>query len=82
MERIGKECFRGKWFEEITLPSMVVEIQEYAFCDAKNLKNIKFSENSRLARIDGAAFWKSKIESFVAPASLREIGYGTFADCE
>ena len=59
-----------------------MEIQGYAFCDTKNLKKIKFSENSRLVKIDEAAFWKSTIESFVAPPSLREMGYGTFADCE
>ena len=36
----------------------------------------------RLVKIDQNAFENSGIKSFVAPASLREIGVAAFADCD
>ena len=40
-----------------------------------------FEEGSRLEKIGNYAFKETRVESFIAPSSLKEIGVAAFCDC-
>lgn len=56
LEKIGSYAFSKTKIEKITIPYRVKEISIGAFDGCKNLKEIEFSEDSKLQRIKTDAF--------------------------
>ena len=89
-----KAFFNNNKIEKIYLPSTVKEIQEEAFCWAKNLKNIYFyskeeteeeilgskdiKENNNLEKIGTKAFNNTALKSFCLNKSLKFLGERVF----
>lgn len=67
--------------DDITLPRTLRVIGEGMFRLCR-VKKVIFSPDSLLEEIETAAFWGSRLESFVAPPSLRKIGPVAFGNCE
>ena len=67
---IERSLFRKAEFESVTIPSSIYEIQDYAFAECKNLKEIVIPEGVK--NIGDDAFWNckklEKIEAFLASA--------------
>lgn len=64
------------------LPSTLRVIGKRMFADCENLKSVVFGDDSQLEEIQSEAFRGSGIESFTAPASLRNIDSTAFQDCK
>lgn len=56
-------------------------IGEGAFFGCKNLRQVVFEPGSAVEEIQCRAFYRSDLESFTAPQSLRKIGIMTFGEC-
>ena len=59
----------------------VTTIEEDAFLDWANLREVVFEPGSRLEMVGTYAFAGTALESFTAPRSLRRIDAGAFANC-
>ena len=59
----------------------VTTIDEDAFLDWANLREVVFESGSRLEIVGTYAFAGTALESFTAPISLRRIDAGAFANC-
>ena len=66
----------------MTVPNSVRQIEKKAFADCLALKNIAFQDDSMLEEIGEYAFCRSRLETFSAPSSLRNIGEGAFYSCD
>ncbi len=77
---IGREAFSGagKWGSQITLPSSVTTIEDWAFAMAA-FGNIVLPDN--LQTIGDYAFGWAAIGSITIPASVTHIGSSAFVDC-
>lgn len=75
---IGECAFEGNTIiEEITMSDNMTAIETYAFRHCSNLKSLKLSEN--LETTDECSFYEcSSLESIDIPASLVNLGNGTF----
>lgn len=67
---------------EITFPSDVTEIVDYAFMENKSTKKVDFESNSKLRKIGKCSFSHSSIESISIPSSVTKIGELAFFYCE
>lgn len=67
---LGKSCFYNTQLQTITIPPSVTEICEQAFYKCKELREVQFEQNGNLSKIGMYAFAFTKIQKFVAPASL------------
>ena len=78
---IGKDSFCATGLTEISIPSNVNSIGNYAFSSCKNLASIKFSDG--LTSIGGRAFrFCYSLKSIVIPDSVTTlVGWGTFEEC-
>lgn len=56
-------------------------IEERAFAECAGLRQVVFEPGSAVTEIQSNAFWRSGLESFVAPPSLKKIGALAFRDC-
>lgn len=56
-------------------------IGEFAFSACENLQQIIFDNGSNVEEIQFKAFYRSGLESFVAPSSLRKIAPMAFGEC-
>ena len=56
-------------------------IGEAAFSDCKNLRQAVFEPGAAVEEIQQLAFYRSGLESFVVPPSLRKIGDVAFREC-
>lgn len=91
MLKIGENPFKGLSIipaysanainiERIDIPDSIVIIEEGAFADCEQLKEIKFSK--RLIKIEINAFkYCPKLEKIELPDSIDEIEYAAFAHC-
>ena len=68
--------------ENITIPSNVVAIDDYAFYLCKDLKSVVFPEDSRLKGIGKMGFANTKLEEFTTPPRLKTVKVGAFYDCK
>ena len=59
--------------------SRLERVGDYAFCDCKNLKNIRFPNG--LETIGTNCFWNCALEAVVLPASTESIGPYAFYGC-
>ena len=69
-------------FEEIAIPSSVVEIGMYAFVSCENLRDIDFGEtgNLRVLSLEAFSFCRA-LREVVLPEGLETIAEAVFADC-
>lgn len=79
-DTIGSDAFSGCGFERFEIPANIEKIEEYAFYNCLNLKEIIFNEGLR--EIESFAFGKSiALKSIALPLSLNKIGNGAFWEC-
>lgn len=64
------------------VPASVESIQKHPAYACFGLQQLVFEEGSRLNEIGDYAFSNTRLESFVAPQSLRKIGTMAFQNCE
>ena len=78
-EVIDSWCYNEKDIECIFIPKSVIEIQENAFRDCKNLREVIFEEGSRLKKIGESAFQNcSSLRNILLPEGLESIGEDCF----
>lgn len=79
-----KECaFKGQGLENITFPENVETIDRYAFSYCINLKNISFSNNSKLKTIGEGSFQNcDSLTDVKLPTGISEIGEYAFKGCK
>ena len=65
----------------MTVPQAVAELNDETFADCTALASVEFADDSRLARIGVKTFAGSGLETFVAPTTLRALGYEAFRGC-
>ena len=72
------------WYERqvsMIVPSEMREINYIPVYKTVGLSQIRISPDSQLEKIGDGAFAGTSITTFVAPASLREVGYAAFINC-
>lgn len=72
-------AFQGAQVTTVTLPSTVIALDDFAFCQSA-LSSIKMSEN--IVYIGEQAFAATKITSMTVPNGLRDLPDAVFAGCE
>lgn len=65
----------------IIILSFIKKICCFAFCSCKDIKQIKFEEDSQLEIIDDNAFKSTSIESTLIPSSVTQIEDSSFQNC-
>lgn len=73
--------FARRNIEHAEIPDFIKVIAPFAFHKCVNLKNISFSENSELERIDKSAFSFSSLESILIPLHVFKICESSFSSC-
>ena len=63
------------------MPGHVTEIGSGAFSGCASLKQVTFARDAQLRVLAENVFRGTGLERFEAPASLREIRAGAFAEC-
>ena len=81
MEKIGRWCFSESGLTEISIPSSVISIEDYAFWCCEKLKRVTFAEDNKLERIGNRCFYDSGIKEMTLPSTLKEVGDCTFDEC-
>ncbi len=76
---IGERAFYANKIINLTIPSSVSVIDDYAFC-TNEIQNLVFEDNSKLNRIGGLAFLNNSIISVVIPKTVECVGPGAFED--
>ena len=75
---IERSLFRKAEFESVTIPSSIYEIQDYAFAECKNLKEIVIPEGVK--NIGDDAFWNcKKLTSIALPDTLKKVEWYAFS---
>ena len=78
-EVISRGRYKEKNMECLFIPKDVREIQEDAFRDCKNLREVMFEDGSALKKIGPNAFYGCiRLASFALPEGLEEIGMYAF----
>lgn len=82
VERIEEKAFLGSlYLQQLTIPSTVKEIGNYAFSSSKSLKKVVLSEG--LEKIGNNAFWYCEnLEDITLPNSLYQLGDYAFGSCD
>ncbi len=80
---IGERVFReNQEITEVTVPSSIVEICDYAFSSCYALTTVRFENGSNLAKIGAHAFYgNEKLNAINLPETLLSIGEGAFQNC-
>ena len=73
---MSNHTFFNVSIESIVIPSRIKIIPPRTFCACKNLKEIKFLEDSELETIDHNAFYDSAIEYIDFPSQLKKLNEG------
>ena len=77
VKAIGSDSFIGYKLTKIYIPPNVEVISWHAF--GENLiEDIKFDDNSKLIKIDNAAFTTNRINTLILPKSLQIVSTGAF----
>jgi len=78
--QISSQTFSGSQLRQITLPSSLSTIQEYAFQDSLQFSSILFEDNSRLTYIGNSALRNCGIQTLdLTYTTLSSIGHNSFA---
>ena len=76
---IGRGAFGGSGLTSIIIPSSVTSIGNNAFLGCRSLESVQFAEGSKLTSIGDGAFQAcEKLEPFILPASVTDIGKEIF----
>lgn len=70
---IPNSCFKSTSIENIVLPDTVTTIEDGAFQLTTGLKNVDFSNCTKLTKISQYAFAGSSVQTIKLPSSLMEI---------
>ena len=74
-EVICKQCYKEKTIERVFIPKSVKEIQDSAFEDCENLREVIFEEGSALKKIGESAFRNcSRLKNISLQDGLEYIG--------
>lgn len=77
---IGAEFYYCEYLSEITIPSYITTIGDYAFCGCSNLENISIPNS--VTSIGYSAFYNcSKLTHVTLPNSVTSIGGEAFSGC-
>lgn len=74
------KIFRNRTIKRITIPKTVTKIEDGAFKNCSNLKEIVFEEGTKLEEIGDWCFWSSELKEITLPKTLKKIGSYTFDD--
>ena len=80
---LGDSCLRASGLKEISIPSKVTSIGNYAFYDCKSLEKVNFAKNgeSSLEYIGDSAFHGIPITEINFPEGLKTLDGRAFANC-
>ena len=67
---------------EISIPSFIKYIEQYAFYSVKSIKNVYFPTNSNIQKIERFAFAYTSIESISIPSTVTDICKCAFYECK
>ena len=82
IKSLGADCLYNTNIETIRIPDSVERIESGAFRKCKSLRNIKFSDKSRLKYIGDKAFdGCSVLQEIHIPATVTTIGVNAFHSC-
>lgn len=70
--------FAPRNMKKVTIPSFIKKIAGAAFCECKNLKNIEFSDYSKLEIIERNGLSSISIKNISIPKHVKEIGTMAF----
>lgn len=73
LKKIGKYAFSGCSIKNITIPSSVQQIDEFAFAHCNILERVDFENNSNLTEIKNYTFSCSKIKSLHIPSKVSKL---------
>ena len=77
---IGASVFNNSKITEVTIPSSIKQIEDYAFSSCHSLTKVNLSEG--LEEIGEMAFWGcTSLETLTTPSTVKTIGSNAFADC-
>ena len=77
---IAERCFDShREILKVELPDSVRTIEDYAFENCYNLREINFPEG--LTKIGGWSLAHTSIPAVVLPDSVQKLGYGAFYGC-
>ena len=82
LETIGSEIFRNSGIKRIAIPKSIITIDNCAFEEYTNLREVVFEEGSKLEEIGFNCFRKSELEEIALPKKLKKIGESAFENCE
>lgn len=82
LTELGKAFVQGlNCLEKVILPDSITVINDNAFANCKNLKEVNLPKN--LTKLGNYSFrYSNKIENIELPDSLEEIGNSAFGECE
>ena len=78
-EVLNSVAYGIKTLETVILPRSISKIEDNAFSNCENLKNITIPEN--VSEIGSQAFMASGIREIIIPNSVTKIGAGAFSFC-
>ena len=78
---VCRSQYNGSDCMSVFVPRSVVEIQDDAFWNCQDLREVVFEEGSALRTIGASAFRESGVECVDLPGSLRTLAQAAFAGC-
>jgi hypothetical protein len=78
LERIEEMAFSGSALQSIVIPSSVVVLAGWSFCECRKLETVAFETGSRLQRVGKEVFRGSRLHSIVIPPGVPFIDSSAF----
>ncbi len=80
--KIANNAFSNSSITSVSISPYIEDIGDGAFKNAKQLKTVKFSSNTRMKKIKDHVFYMCKsLTNINIPDSVTEIGTGAFYEC-
>ncbi|KAK8892795.1 hypothetical protein M9Y10_030038 [Tritrichomonas musculus] len=81
IKKIASNAFSYSLIEKVSIPSQVIQIDEFAFFWCSQLKTVEIPNDSDLQKIGKLAFACSSIERFFIPQQVKTICEASFTHC-